>query len=324
MHQPANSDQSHWAALEERGAYAGLWVLAVVYRFLGRTVCMVCIVPVILYFYLTGGEQRRCSREFLNRVYAAGGLRERPGHIQALRHFYTFGASALDTLAAWTGNMPLSKIHGVEGGLFARTKRDGMGAFILTAHLGNPEVIRAIATIRERWRVNVLVHTANAERFNRLVEAFSGTSTVRLIQVTQIGPDTAIRLKDAIHRGEWVVMAGDRVPVHPTSRVSWAPFLGRPAPFSHGPFVLGSLLGCPVFLLFCIREGKDYRVYFEHFEDRIILPRETRKEALAALAAKFASRLECYVHHAPFQWFNFFDYWAPDGVALSGREEIVA
>ncbi|HET7594731.1 MAG TPA: acyltransferase, partial [Stellaceae bacterium] len=77
-----------------------------------------------------------------------------------------------------------------------------------------------------------------------------------------------------------------------------------------GPYVLAHLLGCPVYLMFCLREGGRYRVYFERFADRIELPRRGKEAALADLAARYARRLEAYCLRDPFQWYNFFDFWA--------------
>lgn len=185
---------------------------------------------------------------------------------------------------------------------------------VLTAHFGNPEILRALATLGDRWRVNVLVHTAHAVRFNRLIGEVSGSASVRVIQVTEVGPDTAILLQEAIARGEWIVMAADRVPVSGNERISWVPFLGEPAPFPQGPHILAGLLKCPVYLLFCLREGGRHRIRFERFADRIELPRKGREEALALSVGRYAARLESHLRIAPLQWFNFFDFWRPAGL----------
>ena len=87
-------------------------------------------------------------------------------------------------------------------------------------------------------------------------------------------------------------------------------FLDDDAPFSHGPYVLGALMGCPVYLMFCLREGDGHIVYFEHFADRIELPRRNRAEFLTEMAARYAQRLEYHCLRFPIQFYNFFDFWA--------------
>lgn len=304
----------HWASIAERGSYAGLWFLGLVYRLFGRHVCLAVVSPVVLFFFLTGSEQRRGSLSYLEHAWRAGLIDERPGWRLSFCHFMAFASSAVDKLAAWTGNIPAANVDGVDGGDFAAAKESGRGAVILTAHFGNPEVLRAIATLGERFRVTVLVHTIHAVRFNRLINAFSESSIVRVVQVTSVGPDTAILLQEAVERGEWVVMAGDRVPVSGNERISWAPFLGEPAPFPQGPHILAALLKCPVHLLFCVREGKRHRILFERMAERIELPRKDRDAALAASVADYAARLERHLRAAPLQWFNFFDFWHPAGL----------
>ena len=226
----------------------------------------------------------------------------------------TFGGAALDKFAAWTGNISLPDVDGTEDPHLYESETSGRGSFVLTGHLGNPEVIRAVASLTNRSRVNVLVHTTNAVRFNAVINRFSRSSSVRMIQVTEIGPETAILLQTAIENGESVVMVGDRVPVSEGGRVSWAPFLGEPAPFPQGPYILASILKCPVYLLFCLRHGSRFRIYFEPFAERIVLPRGDRERVINAYARQYAERLEVYLRKAPLQWFNFFDYWRPGGL----------
>jgi predicted LPLAT superfamily acyltransferase len=75
-------------------------------------------------------------------------------------------------------------------------------------------------------------------------------------------------------------------------------------------------MACPVYLMFCLREGDGHTVYFERFADRIELPRGKRGEVLADLAARYARRLEHYCLRSPLQFYNFFDFWsAPAGTA---------
>lgn len=304
----------HWAAIAERGSYAGLWFLGMIYRLFGRRACLAVLSPVVLFFFLTGTEQRRSSLSYLRHAHAAGLIVEQPGWWLSFRHFMAFASSAVDKLAAWTGNIPEHDVEGVNDGAFATAKRSGVGALILTAHFGTPEILRAIATLGERWRVTVLVHTVHAAQFNKLINAFSQSSVVRVVQVTSIGPDTAILLQEAVARGEWVVMAGDRVPVSGTARIGWAPFLGETAPFPQGPHILAALLKCPVYLLFCLREGARHRILFEKMAERIELPRKNREAVLAASVADYAARLERHLRAAPLQWFNFFDFWHPAGL----------
>ena len=49
---------------------------------------------------------------------------------------------------------------------------------------------------------------------------------------------------------------------------------------------------------------------FEPFAERVAIPRGQRGPALDALLTRYAQRLEHYVRVAPYNWFNFHDFWA--------------
>ncbi len=305
-----------WAGMSERGALWGVQLTAGVYRLLGRSVCRAMLVPVAGYFYLSGSAQRRASREYLTRMWQAGHLPRKPGFGDGFRHFLAFAYASLDKLAAWTGAIKPGDVDGVHDGLFEEAKKNGRGAVVITAHVGNPEVIRAVATVNRRFRVNVLVHTLNAERFNSVIEKHSPDSPVRLVQVTQIDMAVAMKLGEAVARGEWVVLTGDRVAVMSGEASSLqVDFLGAPAQAPTGPYVLAAALGCPFYTLFCVRKGRRYNVSFELLADPLKLPRGRREEAIGDYAAIFSRRLEAAVARAPFQWFNFYDYWPEQATA---------
>nr|WP_241899622.1 hypothetical protein [Stenotrophomonas maltophilia] len=88
-----------------------------------------------------------------------------------------------------------------------------------------------------------------------------------------------------------------------------ADFLGHRAPFPIGAYVLAAALGCPVYTMACLHEGDGYRVAFEQFAERIVLPRGSRDAALAEQAQRFARWLELQVIQSPLDWFNFFPFW---------------
>ncbi len=114
------------------------------------------------------------------------------------------------------------------------------------------------------------------------------------MQVTDLTPEAAILIGQRVNAGEFVVMAGDRVPVSSHPRVAFAQLLGDRAAFPVGPYILGGLLECPIYLMFCLRRGAEYHVHYELFRDRIDLPRKSRDPALAALASAYAARIRAY------------------------------
>jgi predicted LPLAT superfamily acyltransferase len=168
--------------------------------------------------------------------------------------------------------------------------------------------------------VTAIVYTEHARRFNSVLASASRDFTRHLVEVNDFGPQTAMMMQERVARGELLVIVGDRTPAHQLGRTTTAQFLGANAPFAQGPYVLAHALECPVYLFFCLKERGGYRLYFEPFAERIELPRRERERHISAWAQKYATRLEHYCRKAPYQWFNFFDFWARPSGGADGRK----
>ncbi|HEU4340782.1 MAG TPA: acyltransferase [Candidatus Binatia bacterium] len=299
----------HWARLNEITFVGGTRLLFWVGRVLGRCAFRVVLYPVLLWYFLTRPTARDSSKRYLRRLAAfAGPLRITPGAITVLRHFASFAETLLDKMLLWSGlfSTDLVEVHGSEK--IAAPIRKKRGALLICCHLGNLELCR-LASKQAGLKLTVLIHTKHSRRFNWLLAQLNRESQLNLMQVTEISPATAVRLSEKIARGEFIAIAGDRIPVSARPRVALASFLGEPAPFPVGPYILASLLQCPVYLLFSVRTAGAWEIHFELLRDSIRLPQKGRDEALAQLVAEYARRLENFCLRAPLQWFNFYDFW---------------
>jgi len=301
-----------WYRVKERGWRVGYRSVSAVLRLLGPRglrLASHCLVP---YFFLTGGQARRASRDYLERLWTRFGplpeLPRRPGLGAVYRHFRCFCRATADKILAWSGSSGI-QVDGGDLDAFLALRRSGRGAVILGAHLGNLEMLRALGRERGLPGLNAVVYSENAMRFHELLNRLNPGFAVNLVQVAAVAPDTAILLQEKIDRGECLFIVGDRTPPSDRGRTVLAPFLGEPAPFPIGPFLLAHLLRCPVLLLFCVFDGERYRVRLTPFAECIELPRAGREEAIAGWAARYAQSLEAECRDNPFQWFNFFDFW---------------
>ncbi|MCF7503776.1 glycosyltransferase family 2 protein [Vibrio sp. L3-7] len=309
------SEQPHWSRTQERGTVLGIKLLLAVYTLLGRGVFNLILRGVMRYYHLTGTRARNASEQYLFQLkaYAEQQNIELPAKLTSYNHLLSFGHTMLDKLAAWKGDFSVDNlsIHGQEQ--FESMVANQQGVLILGSHLGNIELCRALGRRHSNIKINALVFTEHAERFNSVMKAVNPQSDLNLIQVTSMGPDTAILLQQKLEQGEWIVIVGDRTSTSKESRSVWAEFLGKEAPFPQGPFMLASVLKAPVFLLFGLRDDSQskphFNVYFEHFSDKIELPRKTREQSLQQVVQKYANRLQHYTLKAPLQWYNFFNFW---------------
>ncbi|MGH8427313.1 MAG: hypothetical protein ACRES7_04930 [Gammaproteobacteria bacterium] len=303
----------HWAELEERGSLLGMRILAAIYSAFGLRLCRMLLVPIAAYFFLTSTHARRASHEFLSAVQPftdpAAARDTRPTRRNVFRHFLRFAAANLDTLVAWRDPARIT-VRFPQRDQFIAAAARRQGLLLISAHLGNVEVSRALVALMPKLRINALVYTQHAQKSNTLFDELSNYYGLRLIHVQTIGPDTAIMLREKIADGEVAVIVGDRIPVSAASPVVQADFLGRPAPFAAGPYILAHVLQCPVRLFFCMAEDREYTAYLEPFAERIQLPRRGREAALQELAQRYAARLGDYAARFPLQWYNFYDFWA--------------
>lgn len=306
---------THWAQIGESTFVAGMWLLYHLHRLLGRWPFLLCLYPVVTYYWLAEPLARRSSLQYLQRMQQAHGLWARmPGWWHSHKHFRMFAQVILDKLLALTGRYRTERVRFDGRQPLVELLERGQGAIIVTAHMGCIELCQAIAEQRPNLRLNILVHTKHAEQFNRVLQRLAPDSGVRLLQVSDFNAATAMMLADRVASGEFIAIAGDRVPVH-ESKTTSARFLGYEAAFPCGPYVLAALLKCPLYFMGCVHEGQSYAVEFVPLATQVQLPRTRRNEALAEYAQLYAQQLERLLCQAPYDWFNFFPFWEQGGPA---------
>lgn len=306
-----NPKPPHWAKIREAGVLVGMRFMVVAYRLLGRTVFSILLFPVMVYYYLRRGTARKASMDYIRRVQRRFPdlYGQRSARRMSFRQFFNFGQLLLDKYLTWAKTPEIRDLNIVNHDLFLELIETRQGCLIIGSHYGNLEYSRSISTRHPGLVINVLIYDQHATKFARLMAESEPESRMNLIQVTDIDIALTLSLKEKVERGEWVVIAGDRVPVGESTRVAHASFLGDPAPFPIGPCVLASVLKCPVYLLHCYLEDGRYCVKLDPFEQEVSLPRKDRQAAFESYAQRYASSLEARVKQDPAQWFNFFDFW---------------
>jgi len=306
-----SESRQHWADHKERGSFRLMKLTALGVKLLGRRVLSPVLYAIVLYFFLFGARARRSIWLYQQRLADWSGRNElRPTRWRVFGQYMAFADALLDKLDVWNGRLKIEDIEIVDTAQLRNQLRGERGQMLVGAHLGNLEVCRALAELGEQVTMNVLVHTRHAEQFNRLLGE-AGASHLRLIQVSELNPAVMLQLNQRLENGEWLAIAGDRVPLHGGRNVE-VDFLGHPALFPQGPWLLAGLLKCPVNLMFCLKHKGRYRVILEPFTDAVIWRRSDREQVIAHWATCYAERLGHYCLEAPQQWFNFYPFWKTD------------
>ena len=318
----ANEGHAAWWRMAERGSRLGMMLLALGCKTIGPRLTAWWLHPIVAYFLLTGRPAREASRHYFEHLAQASPQQEtpHPGWRSAYRHMLAFAQSGFDKLTAWSGRIAQADFNFDDARALDDLLASGRGALVIGSHLGNLEMARALAVRGAQAKVTAIVYTEHARRFNSVLASANREFTQHMVEVNDFGPETAMMMQERVARGELLVIVGDRTPARQMGRTTTAQFLGASAPFAQGPYVLAHALECPVYLFFCLKERGGYRLYFEPFAERIELPRRERERHISAWAQRYASRLEHYCRKAPYQWFNFFDFWARPSGGAHGRK----
>ncbi|MCU4676656.1 family 2 glycosyl transferase [Catenovulum sp. 2E275] len=320
------SQDKHWSSIKERGSVFGIQTLLVCYRILGKRVFQVLFFPVMLYFYLTGGAARSAINQYWQQLtlsQAQPRLNFWQTHYKSFKTFYSFGLAIVDKFGAWTGKINLSDLEIVNQAAY-----DGLmsekGCVVLSSHLGNMEVCRALFRNRKTdKKLNIITYNAHAQAFNQVLNKLDPNSGINFIHVDQFGPADTILIKQKIDNGEVVVIFADRTSVNNPASVKLAPFLNKPAPFAIGPFALASVMECPVYLMLCTKSETNgrYQAHVELFTQQVKISRKMRQAHLQSMIEQYAQRLSYYCQKSPYQWYNFFNFWQQSDLTESEQNK---
>lgn len=295
--------KQQWIERPEGGTLFGLKLIRSFALFFGRTAGRLVLYPITLYFLLRRGPERRASRDYLSRVFG-----RRATTWEVAKHIYTFATVILDRVFFLSGKHERFDVRmvGIDG--LRERWRWGRGVLVFGAHVGSFDALRAIATLRQDVNLRVVLDIEQNPALSRVLNTLNPKLAASIINARQEGTTTALAIKEALDERAIVTLLADRA--RPGNNVLSVDFLGSPAPFPTAPWQLAAALKVPVVLCFGLYMGGNrYDLHFEVFEDTLAIVRKNREAALRALIERFVERLTHHVRSAPYNWFNFYDFW---------------
>jgi predicted LPLAT superfamily acyltransferase len=290
-----------WLEQRERSNDPALRFLVWLSLALGRPAGRVLLYPICLYFLLFSVKGRVASRKYLHRVL------ERPPRVADLfRHYYSFATVALDRMFLLRNRFAQFdvRVHGKH--ILEEATARGEPCLLLGAHFGSFEALHVFGE-EHNMSVTMMMFEHGSRNMNALAKAIKPGLEKSVIGMGSL--DSMIKVRERLERGEWVGMLGDRR-IYDSGAVS-VPFFGEPAALPTAPFRIAALIGRPVVLMVALyRGGNRYDLHFERLVDAPQLDRSGRDATIRKWAAQYAGRLEYYCRLAPYNWFNFYDFWA--------------
>jgi len=303
---PDLARQAEWARRQERSNMAMLRVMTWISLRLGRRIARGLLFGISLYFLLFASAARHASRAYLRRA-----LGRAPRLRDLFRHFHTFATCTHDRVYLLNDRLDLFDIQVHGAAALEAVLAAGRGAFLIGAHLGSFEVMRAVGRQRLGRRVAMVMYENNAVKINAALTAINPAAVQEIIPLGQL--DSMLRVRARLDEGMVLGVLGDRTlddgPALPVK------FLGETASFPLGPIRLAATLECPVLFMTGLHLGGNrYAIHFEPLADFTGIERKGRDTAIREALAAYAAKLERHCHGTPFNWFNFFDFWrAPAG-----------
>ncbi|HEY3920317.1 MAG TPA: hypothetical protein VGL83_21200 [Stellaceae bacterium] len=292
-----------WSRRNERGVKAAISLIVWIALHLGRSATRLLLYPICLYFLLFSANSGRASVDYLHRIVG-----RKPSFADRFRHYHHFAACVLDRVYLLNDQLDLFDVNANgEDVVLAEIVRN-QGCFLFGAHIGSFEVLRALGHRQPGLKLSLLMYEENARKINSVLDAINPNLAMGVIALGQ--PGSMLTVEQRLNLGHMIAILADRGLSSEDDEHCAVDFLGDPARFPLGPFRLAALLRRPVVLMVGLyRGGARYDVYFERLADFSDVPRERRAEAVEDALRHYVARLEHFCRLAPYNWFNFYDFW---------------
>ena len=316
------SNQTHWTEKQEViKTNKPLKLLLVLFKWIPGVFVRALIYPVTFFYWIFSPEARRVAKEYQLRLREFTG-RNIPPRISPYKQFLSFSLCVLEKMEGWLGKIKFSKIQYQNDDITSILDllKQGKGAMLITSHLGNMELLRSLSDYNEQLvgrevPVYVVMDMDINSNFSQTLKSVNPKVSFNVISSNNIGPDSMVTLMDAVDAGSLVVIAGDRTSPYSRDKNLEINFLGKKANFPYGVFLMASLMKVPIYFMFGLRSrlsifNPKQNVYIEKCHVDFNCPRSEREERIIQCCGEFVARLEKYCILYPYQWYNFFDFWA--------------
>ncbi|MBU1862304.1 MAG: lysophospholipid acyltransferase family protein [Candidatus Omnitrophica bacterium] len=181
-------------------------------------------------------------------------------------------------------------------------KKNRQGAIILTAHLGNWELLAATLMVRG-YKGFVLAKEINYPGYNDIITQLRESQGVYSCYRGRFFREILKRLK-----------AGESVGVLPDQDISdvegiFINFFGKPAYTPTGPARLAFAAHVPIVVAFMIREHNAYRLIIDRSIEPIVFEGENKTSAVERITREWSQVVEQYIMQYPEQWAWMHNRW---------------
>ncbi|SFQ52336.1 LpxL/LpxP family acyltransferase [Parafilimonas terrae] len=283
-----------------KGTTLGYSIFVTVIKKFGVRPAYALLAIVAFYYFLFSFKTSKIIYGFYRERLHCGRL---TSLLKLYKNYYRLGQTLIDKIAIMSGaavNFTFN-FDGEENlrSITALQK----GGLLLSAHIGNWEIAGYLLK-RLNTRINIVMFDGEHQKIKEYLKSVTGETTAKII-VIKNDLSHIFEINEALKNNELVCMHADRF-VEGNKTVETG-FLGSPAKFPFGPFLLAAKFKVPVAFVFALKEttfhyhffstgAKDYSIY-------------EKDESIARMLKDFAEAMEEKVKAYPEQWFNYYDFW---------------
>jgi len=309
----ASSEQrADWVSRPERSNMLMLRIMSWISLRLGRPAGRAVLHLIAAYFLLFAPASRAASRAYLRRAL------NRPATWRDVyRHFFCFASTIHDRIYLLNQRFDLFdiRVHGEE--VMKELLAEGGGVFLIGAHMGSFEVIRALGRHHGGLRVAMAMYEENARKLNQMLSAINPAAQQDVVGLGQV--DSMLRIHEHLEAGDLVGMLADRTLGGDAAQP--VELLGGEADLPLGPFRMAAILRRPVvFMVGLHQDANRYDIHFEKLADFSGCERGERQLHIKQAMVRYTQLLEMHCRQSPYNWFNFFDFWRTRPSAGTGAD----
>ncbi len=260
---------------------------------------MAFAIPFYLIFH------RNATRAMYHYFHLRLGQNRLKSALSTVRNHYLFGQMMLDRFSLYAGRGKAFKVEVVNQNAFTQAMERPEGFVQAGSHVGNFEMGGYLMHQDKKIITSVIFGGEEAVvQMNRY--KILQNNNIELIPVKE-DLSHLFAIKAALDHGNVVSMPCDRL--FGSNKSVRLPFLGAPADFPLGGFMLAAQTEVDMIAIFVMKDKKlHYTIHVCPLTvDRGLYP--NNREIAKALAAAYAVQLERIIQAYPLQWFNFYDFW---------------
>jgi len=284
---------------KSKGTRTGYQIFVWILRRFGVRSAYFLLRFVSLYYFLTSWKTSRAILQCYRQGLHMGRIR---ALITLYQNYYRLGQTLIDKVAVMAGFGANFGQHseGLEN--LQAMATGNKGGILLSAHVGNWEIAGHFLQ-KLNIRINLVMYDGEHQAIKEYLGSITGA---RSFNVILIQPDNShiFKIANALAENELIGMHADRyMEGHKTLTF---PFLGRPAKFPEGPFLLGAKLRVPVCFVFAMKAGD---MGYQFSASPLVTPEQLKSTDPQHLLRAYVTELEKKVRKYPEQWFNYYPFW---------------